>query len=228
MPGPPASESTHLQGDPAAFVRLGGWLFRHRTLLPLPIAAALILISSPSSSPSSSLPIPWVGLASVGLGEALRLWAVRHIGVISRTRSDRLGPLVSTGPFGLVRNPLYVGNIAIWTGFALGARILWLAPLIALIMAVEYHAIAKWEERLLESRLGDDYRTYAARVPRWVPHRHKSQGSSDLSRDTNSKMDAAGPRFSWGETFFSERGTLIALAIGYGLLWVKSEFHGWL
>ena len=54
-------------------------------------------------------------------GELLRFWAVRHIGVISRTRSDRLGPLVETGPFALIRNPLYLGNIALWVGFTLSA-----------------------------------------------------------------------------------------------------------
>jgi len=29
------------------------------------------------------------------------------------------------------------------------------------------------------------------------------------------------PTNSWPETFFSERGTLIAIAVGYLLLWVK-------
>ena len=80
--------------------------------------------------------------------------------MISRTRSDRLGPLVATGPFSLVRNPLYVGNILLWVGFAVSARLLWLAPLVALLLALEYHAIVRWEERLLESRLGDAYRMY--------------------------------------------------------------------
>ena len=29
------------------------------------------------------------------------------------------------------------------------------------------------------------------------------------------------PTNSWRETFFSERGTLIAIAVGYLLLWMK-------
>ena len=56
------------------------------------------------------------GVAVVVFAEALRLWGVHHIGVISRTRSDRLGPLVASGPFALVRNPLYLGNIMLWVG----------------------------------------------------------------------------------------------------------------
>ena len=212
MTGPPATESEPFQEDPDAFVRAGGWLFRHRTFLPLPVAAALILVSPASSSPF----LPWIGFASVAIGEALRLWAVRQIGVISRTRSGRLGPLVSSGPFGLIRNPLYVGNIALWTGFALSARIPWLAPLIAVLMAVEYHAIVRWEERLLESRFGDGYRAYAAGVPRWAPHGLKAPV-------TNRHADAEGRTFSWAETFFSERGTLMAIALGYALLYLKAR-----
>ena len=75
-------------------------------------------------------------------GELLRLWAVHHIGVISRTRSDRLGPLVSTGPFALVRNPLYLGNIALWVGFAISAQLVWLAPIFIIVLGLRARAPA--------------------------------------------------------------------------------------
>lgn len=197
------------QTDPDSIVRLGGWLFERRTWLPLPIAAALLLVRAGEGSPAT----PWVvgGAPVVALGELVRLWAVRHIGVISRTRSDRLGPLVSTGPFALVRNPLYLGNIALWAGFALSAHLVWMAPVLVLVLGFAYHAIVRWEERLLESRRGEEYRAYAARVPRWVP----SFAPAAAERH-------AAP-FSWRGTLFSERGTLIAIAAGYALLWMKSR-----
>jgi len=150
-------------------------------------------------------------------GESIRLWAVRHIGVISRTRSDRLGPLVSTGPFGLVRNPLYIGNILVWVGFAITARLVWFAPIVLALLALEYHAIVRWEEQLLELRRGDEYRTYCEDVPRWVPRRARR------ARRENSYSNDGARGFSWGETLFSERGTLIAIAIGYVLLYLKSS-----
>jgi protein-S-isoprenylcysteine O-methyltransferase Ste14 len=149
-------------------------------------------------------------LALTAAGELIRLWAVRHIGTVSRTRSERLGPLVTTGPFALTRNPLYIGNIALWTGFAVVARLLWLAPIVVVLLAAEYHAIVRWEERLLESRLGDAYRDYVARVPRWLPR---------ISSGTRRSKRV--PVFSWRETLFSERGTLIAMAVGYVLIWLK-------
>jgi protein-S-isoprenylcysteine O-methyltransferase Ste14 len=202
--------------------RIGGWLFRRRTIIPLPLA--LLTLLWPSQGNLAPVPVS-VGLGLVALGEGLRLWGVRHIGVISRTRTDRLGPLVASGPFAFVRNPLYIGNMTLWAGIALSAQLPWLAPIFVLVLAVEYDAIVRWEERLLVERLGDTYREYAARVPRWLPNPFKrsdrsARGDSGLS--PNLAVPAVG-MFSWHETLFSERGTLIAIAVGYLLLWIKSR-----
>jgi protein-S-isoprenylcysteine O-methyltransferase Ste14 len=155
------------------------------------------------------------GVAITVIGELIRLWGVQHIGAISRTRSDRLGPLVASGPFARVRNPLYVGNIALWVGFALTARLVWLAPVILVLLGLEYHAIVRWEETLLESRLGRAYRDYAARVPRWLPVLFNRRDRRDRGEEKEQ------PGFSLRATLFSERGTLIAIAVGYMLLWLK-------
>jgi protein-S-isoprenylcysteine O-methyltransferase Ste14 len=190
--------------------RLGGWLFRQRTWLPLPLVAALLLIPPPSDAPGASLWI--IGALVVAIGEATRLWAVHHIGAISRTRSDRLGPLVSSGPFAFIRNPLYLGNIFVWAGFALSAQLVWLAPVVVVLLALEYHAIVRWEEGLLSERIGEPYAQYVARVPRWLPSWSPAAPS------------APAETFSWRQTLFSERGTLIAIGAGFALLWLKARF----
>jgi protein-S-isoprenylcysteine O-methyltransferase Ste14 len=214
---PNRSESSSLPAHPSGpapparaqdtLVRTGAWLFRRRTWLPVPIAVALLLL--PSSNP-----LFWWGVALTAAGEFVRLIAVREIGVISRTRSDRLGPLISTGPFSRVRNPLYLGNIAIWCGFALSAGLPALVLPIIAVLGLEYHAIVRWEEQLLEARLGESYRVYAARVPRWLPRLRVTRGE---------RTSRARRAFTWQETIFSERGTLIAIGAGYALLWVKSR-----
>jgi len=203
-------------------VRLGGWLFKRRTWLPLPLALTLLLLPAPPSIASG-----WAmaGGLLVAAGEAIRLWGVHHIGVVSRTRSDRLGPLVRTGPFAYVRNPLYLGNLALWTGFALSAHLVWMAPVLLGILGVAYHAIVRWEEGLLESRLGDVYRVYAARVARWRPSLAPAFRESAAALGAG----AAGPElaalapFTWRETLFSERGTLAAIAAAYLLLALKFQ-----
>jgi len=203
--------------------KVGEWLFRHRTALPLPIAGVILGLRVGEAAPSAILIA--AGVAVTVTGELIRLWGVRHIGAISRTRSQRLGPLVSTGPFALIRNPLYVGNILIWLGFALSARLVWLAPLIVLLLGAEYHAIVRWEESLLVSRLGDAYRDYAERVPRWLPtfNRGARGDGGEQIFSANSAVSAV-EGFSWRETLFSERGTFVAMAAGYLLLWIKARF----
>lgn len=194
--------------NPSSWTRAGAWLFRQRTWVPVPLA--LLMLGFRATPGSSNAPLIIGTLAVVG-GEALRLWAVRHIGSISRTRSDRLGSLVRSGPFAFVRNPLYLGNIALWVGFALTARLAWMVPVFIAVLGVEYHAIVRWEEHLLEAQRGDEYRSYAARVPRWIP---SFQGERPAMLQTP---------YGWRDTFFSERGTLIAIAAGYLLLWAKSR-----
>jgi protein-S-isoprenylcysteine O-methyltransferase Ste14 len=194
-----------------ALTRLGGWLFKQRTWLPLPIAAALLVIPANPVSLLRSTSWIWSGVPIVAAGELLRIWAVHHIGVISRTRSDRLGPLIDTGPFSIVRNPLYLGNILLWVGFAVSARLPWLVPAVVLLLAFEYHAIVRWEEQLLTARIGAAYGDYTRRVPRWVPALRAPAGVADAAR------------FSLRDTLFSERGTLIAIGVGYLLLILKSR-----
>jgi protein-S-isoprenylcysteine O-methyltransferase Ste14 len=206
------------QADAGKIVELGGWLFRWRTVAPLPLALAVLL--APRSQIQGAAGVAVLGAATIAAGEAIRIWSVRHIGTISRTRSGRLGPLVSTGPFALVRNPLYIGNVMLWLGFALLARTLWLAPIFTAILAFQYHSIVRWEERLLEERLGPVYRAYVSAVPRWIPTLRSPHAAAP---PFTTEPVPTPPLFSWGETFHSERGTLIAIAVGVALLWLKSS-----
>ena len=204
------SEPQAAQQLPDLVTRIGGWLFRKRTSIPLPIVAALLIIP-PTAAGAEAGWLPMAGLPVVLLGEWIRMWGVHHIGSVSRTRTERLGPLIDHGPFAMVRNPLYIGNILLWLGFSISARLPWLAPVIFVLLMLEYHAIVRWEERLLESRMGDSYRQYLTRVPRWLPN---------LAGRSTSGNDAA---FSWKQTIYSERGTLIAIAAGYALLALKTR-----
>lgn len=206
----PNSEPQSAQQDPAIIVRVGGWLFRKRTSIPLPVVLALLLLPPDAAVAEAS----WLfaaGFVVVVLGELIRMWGVHHIGSVSRTRSERLGPLIDSGPFAVVRNPLYIGNILLWLGFTLSARLPWLAPVVLVVLGLEYHAIVRWEERLLETRIGDSYRHYLTRVPRWIPNLRARATSSHHAT------------YSWTHALYSERGTLIAIAGGYALLALKER-----
>ena len=122
---------------------------------------------------------------------------------------------------------MYVGNILVWVGFALSARLVWLAPVVGVVLAAEYHAIVRWEEQLLTTRLGEAYSAYAARVPRWLPRLAPSRlglAPSRLGASSESARSKLGVVFSWRQTLFSERGTFVAIVLGYLLLWTKARF----
>ena len=216
MPQGQSSQHQSTQQDAVTIVAVGGWLFKHRTLIPVPLALLILLV--PATGSTTGLSWTFAGAGIVALGEALRLWGVHHIGAVSRTRTDRLGPLIASGPFAFVRNPLYIGNLALWIGFAVSAGVSWLAPLIIVVLALEYHAIVRWEEGLLTTRLGDAYRAYAISVPRWIPAFNRKGHEGHKQSDSSAVEPSA---FSGRDTFFSERGTLIGIAVGFLLIWIK-------
>lgn len=76
--------------------------------------------------------------------------------------------LVTSGPFALCRNPMYLGHIIFLAGLALTLRS-WLAGALALGTAVWFHFRVRRDERRLEERFGEPYREYLRRVKRWVP-----------------------------------------------------------
>ena len=185
----------------------GGWLFRQRSWLPVPIALVLLLVRWGMMRHPV---LPVAGPLLVLAGEGLRWWAVGQIGVISRTRTTRLGPLITSGPFALCRNPLYVGNLLLWDGFTVWSGLLWMLPITLGVFIVYYRSIIDWEEALLTGRFGEAYTRYVAETPRWWPRFDRVPAAF-----------AASAMHPWREVAFSERGTLAAIAIGAVLLVIR-------
>lgn len=114
--------------------------------------------------------IRWVGVALLAAGGALRLWPVfvlgyRFSGLVAIQPGHRL---VTTGIYGVVRNPSYLGLLITSLGWALVFRsgvgmlltALTIPPLVARIAA---------EERLLRGHFGAAYDAYFSRTWRLVP-----------------------------------------------------------
>jgi protein-S-isoprenylcysteine O-methyltransferase Ste14 len=188
---------------------IGRFLFKYRSFVPVPIALALVLVHYREWRTAWVIAI---GVVLVALGQGIRIWAVRHIGTISRTRANRYGPLISDGPYALVRNPLYIGNLLLWIGFVVWSGLLWMVPVAIVIFVLEYAAITGFEASLLTEKYPKDYAAYAAHVPAWIPR----PGNLREALATR----GAHP---WREVFFSERGTLIAVAVMTVLLVLKGR-----
>ncbi|CAN5824914.1 isoprenylcysteine carboxylmethyltransferase family protein [soil metagenome] len=99
-------------------------------------------------------------------------WARLHLGALwsFRTTAKAGHHVVDTGPYGLVRHPIYTGILAAALAKALlGASLLAFAGLAALALA--FWLKARVEEQFLAQALGrDEYAAYARRVRRLIPH----------------------------------------------------------
>jgi protein-S-isoprenylcysteine O-methyltransferase Ste14 len=81
--------------------------------------------------------------------------------------ADDRGQLIESGAFAWTRNPIFIGIQLAQLGFFLALPTVF--TLVCLIIGVAaIHAQVRLEERHLEARFGDVWRSYAARVPRWI------------------------------------------------------------
>jgi len=116
----------------------------------------------------------WTMVALIVAGVAFAWWARLHLGAlwsggIERREGHRI---VDSGPYGLVRHPIYTGLI-LGSWAVAGIRATPLTLLGALLITIGFALKAKVEERFLAAELGEaDYAAYRARVPMLVPFLH--------------------------------------------------------
>lgn len=115
----------------------------------------------------------WIGLA-VGLplvlaGALLITWAVRTL-LASRVdpRFKPVETIVSGGPYGYTRNPMYLAFTLIYAGISLAVNSFSPFILLPFLLGIMHYGVIRREERYLEAKFGDEYRRYRSRVCRWV------------------------------------------------------------
>jgi protein-S-isoprenylcysteine O-methyltransferase Ste14 len=179
-----------------AFARAGGVLvfaarslaMRHRfealrfgateaIVLPEPIllaAAAYVLLVNRGSSSSVSGSEATAALAGglVALaGLALVLWTLlswRQLFVGHGVLRDQ--ELVTGGAYGVVRHPVYLGALLIWSGLSLCFLSPAAAAITALYVLPAYLLYIRSEEAMMLDSFGDQYSRYRREVPMLLPH----------------------------------------------------------
>lgn len=117
--------------------------------------------------PAWSRPVGWVllGLFAAWNGWALALMSRHETGLLPGQETRHI---IDEGPFGLSRNPLYVGLLAFYLGIALLVPSLWAVALVPLAIAGLWWGAITPEERYLRATFGEEYAAYRARVRRWL------------------------------------------------------------
>jgi protein-S-isoprenylcysteine O-methyltransferase Ste14 len=85
----------------------------------------------------------------------------------ARTRTDH--ELIRNGPYARIRHPIYLGMLLFLLGLAVALGH-WLQLVVALPLFLAGTAIrTRIEDRLLETKFGDEYRDYARTTPALIP-----------------------------------------------------------
>ena len=172
-PGNPAAEPAVPEKSLA--VRIGDWFFWSRNVTFPAMLLVMFALFKPANtqfgSHNAEIAMDIFAALVVLSGLTLRFatigWAYIDRG--GRKKKVYASKLVSEGYFALSRNPLYLGNMLIYSGV-----LLWHGSLPVILIGIPlfyaiYSAIIAAEEHFLTRTFGDEYRAYVARVPRWIP-----------------------------------------------------------
>ncbi len=135
-----------------------------------------------------------VGIALIYLGAMMRLWARGHF---------ERGRLFTTGPYAIVRHPLYLGSLLIVIGLLLilDDPLSWA---IILPLWVTFHTAAIiYEERSLQSHFGRQWTVYKANVPAILPSLRSLLSARQPSR--------------WSRRLFLNTGELVTFLLALSL-----------
>ena len=131
------------------------FFFKNRSFTPIPIALSIIYFAQSDNH------YILFGAITLLLGEGIRMWSVSYAGGETRTTKVGAPSLCTAGPYGFVRNPIYVGNMLMYLGIVIIAGSPNPTLMIITTMTfflIQYSLIISLEEeKLLESLIWGIY-----------------------------------------------------------------------
>lgn len=169
MPSSPAATKAISVADrPGSklLASFAAFLIRRRILISailfgLMIARSVLYGPKPHDLSDFRDPVSVAGVLLVAGGLVLRSWAA---GILQKNTE-----LTTTGPYGLIRNPLYVGSFLMMFGFCalIGDPVNFLLILGPVLLI--YVIRVRQEERLLATHFAQKWEPYARITPRFIP-----------------------------------------------------------
>lgn len=113
---------------------------------------------------------PALGIILITTAGFLAFWAIREFRRTGTSPSPNQPStaIISSGPFGITRNPLYVGLNLIMLGVGCWVNSLWVLLALPPTFLVLLFGVVFREERYLEEKFGEDYLGYKNSVRRWI------------------------------------------------------------
>lgn len=140
--------------------------------LLLVFVPARILVSAGITRPVTAGPVAILGFALASAGALLALWCVLTLALVGTGTPAPFDPprrLVVSGPYRLLRNPMYLGASLALTGASVLYQSVSLLAYAVLFFTASHLLVLGYEEPTLSRVFGADYHEYRARVRRWLP-----------------------------------------------------------
>ena len=117
----------------------------------------------------------WLSLGVASAGAFIRIITSGYaaLGTSGRVKAKaEAAELNTTGPYSLVRNPLYVGRIVNYTGMAMLSGSWAFGALTFLLSVLIYERVSVYEEEFLREKFGAAHSDWAKDVPALLPRFH--------------------------------------------------------
>ena len=153
-----------------------GWFdqVRYNEILRQAIGLLLIAVCAYFTRPGTLLVL--IGLAMAVVGQVFRIYAA---GFIHKNKQ-----LATTGPYAMVRHPLYTGNFLILIGFAVAASNMYVWIAVILFFLIWYPAAIAYEDTKLERIFEDEWREWSKDTRAIIPVRFSLQDLKASGWDT--------------------------------------------
>jgi len=129
----------------------------------------------PFVSDSANLAWFWAAIGVASAGALVRI-ATSGYAALGTSGSNKIGAIAAelntTGPYSLVRNPLYLGRILNFTGIAMLSGSWVYSALTFLVSILVYERISVYEEEFLREEFGETHSKWAEQVPFLLPRLH--------------------------------------------------------
>lgn len=169
------------------FERVGNWLFRWRSYLPLLMIGLFLLAlesfgySHQDAAEDRGWEIFYLTISFLGLGIRMYTVGCAPRGSSGRNvKGQRACVLNTTGMYSISRHPLYLGNFLIWVGIVSSVGSWWFVAIMVLIFWLYYEKIMFAEEEFLRREYGDRFLKWAEETPAFLPMKLRKWRPPDL------------------------------------------------
>lgn len=136
---------------------------RFNEILRQVVGLLLVAVCAYFATPDAGTVIPGLVLAVVG--QVFRIYAAGYI--------HKNKQLATTGPYALVRHPLYLGNFLILIGFTIACANWYVTIGVILFFLIWYPAAIAYEDSKLENIFEDEWRAWSKNIRAIIPGRFR-------------------------------------------------------